>query len=75
MNKTIEIIRKLEAEVKYRDDIIGLSPDGDRHAHLVKTIEKLKTNWSDLREEILHDSELDNDTINHVLGIIDSYDA
>ena len=36
---------------------------------------KLKTNWSDLREEILHDSELDNDTINHVLGVIDSYDA
>ncbi len=35
-------IAELEREVKYRDEIIGLSPDGDRHADLVREIERLK---------------------------------
>ena len=37
-----EYVEWLEEQIKYRDDIIGLSPDGDRHADLVAEIERLK---------------------------------
>lgn len=37
-----EEVEKLKKEIKYRDDVIGLSPDGDRHAHLVSEIESLR---------------------------------
>ena len=44
--RVAEIIQRLlnekNAEIKYRDDIIGLSPDGDRHGDLVKEIKRLK---------------------------------
>ena len=36
--------------VKYRDDIIGLSPGGDRHADLVTKIERLQNRNRRLRE-------------------------
>ena len=39
----------LEQNIKYRDDIIGLSPDGDRHAHLVHEIERLQAWVADLQ--------------------------
>lgn len=36
---------RLERNVKYRDDIIGLSPQGDRHAHLAAEIKRLRDHF------------------------------
>ena len=40
----------LEQQIKIRDDIIGLSPDGDRHADLVAEIESLKAQLSEAND-------------------------
>ncbi len=51
-------IERLQEEVKlqtqnvqYRDDIIGLSPGGDRHAHLVDTIKGLAAEVKGLKKD------------------------
>jgi hypothetical protein len=49
--KDVEIER-LKKEVQYRDDIIGLSPDGDRHGHLVAEIERLRKLSTDRLVEV-----------------------
>ena len=69
-----EEVKWQKQNVQYRDDIIGLSPKGDRHAHLVAEIERLRgdeKHWRECFNRTL-DRETDKaDEIERLRAIVD----